>query len=504
MAFELDIIEQLVNGNLAPWLFPQESEIQKYWQEYLQAELSQATQQVHVRFIQQDNQWIIHHVDAHLFDRQQLPAFMQLQHQVQVPEVEGEILLDLLLARLSLDISSVSEWYHWQDEAGEVHLEAYVRVAWEDLSYEEQRFCFYQQLLEEQVQLAEQNIQDFVRTTASRQAAENFLQKHQQALLSFSEKLIENLGQDQPVFSSSGSYLLTDVLQLILQQVDRLSGFLLHEFTGLLDTDLPVPYSHIVLVMRKHQVLLEELSALVKDQIQDIALEKLLQEVLEAFSALTKQPTSLRQLYYWQTLLPHLNKLLKNQLNLEPEHYLTGLTAINFNHSGFLAWCQNLLEQEIAEEYTAQGKLDRLYYFQKQIRQVRPVTDLSFDPKQPSIKAQLSDWISEEIGYWQQKAENETIEKKQNQDIERIPTNMTVAQLALLLRLLKATDLLPEQNKAKMFRAFAQILLTQNQQEIAAESLKAKYHQPDESSILALKEKVKAMLDLLNDPSHWQ
>jgi hypothetical protein len=81
---------------------------------------------------------------------------------------------------------------------------------------------------------------------------------------------------------------------------------------------------------------------------------------------------------------------------------------------------------------------------------------------------------------------------------------MTVAQIALLLRLLQETELLPTHNKARMFRAFAQILLTHNQQEIAAESLKTKYHQPDESSLRVLKEKVKAMLHLLNEPTHWQ
>ena len=210
MAFELDIFEQLVNGNLAPWLFPQETNMQKHWQEYLQSGLSHATRQVHVRYRQQDGRWKISEIDFHLFDRQQLPAFLRLQQQVQVPEVEGETLLELLLDRLSLDKSSVSEWYHWQDETSEVQLEAYLRIAWESLSYEEQRYCFYQQLLTEQVQLAEQNMRDFVRNTTSRQTVENYLQKHQLALLRYADQLKDNLGSDQAAFTPPGSYLLTD------------------------------------------------------------------------------------------------------------------------------------------------------------------------------------------------------------------------------------------------------------------------------------------------------
>ena len=154
MAFELDIFEQVVGSNLAPWLFPQGSDLQKHWQDYLQNELTHATRQVHARFIQQDEQWNIREVNVRLFDRQQLPAFLQRQQEVQVPEVAGDILLDFLLSELSIERSSVSEWYHWQDETGEVQLEAYVRVAWEHLSFEEQRYCYFQQLLTEQVQMA--------------------------------------------------------------------------------------------------------------------------------------------------------------------------------------------------------------------------------------------------------------------------------------------------------------------------------------------------------------
>ena len=496
MAFELDTFEQIVNGNLAPWLFPQELNTQKHWKEYLQVELSNATRQVHTRFQQKDKQWIISEVDTHLFDLQQLPAFLRLQQQVQVPEVEGEVLLDLLLARLSLEKSSITEWYHWQDGTGKVQLEAYLRIAWESLSYEEQRYSFYQQLMAEQVQLTEQNMRDFVRNTAPRQAIDNYLQKHQQALVRFSDQLTENLGVDQAaLIKSSGSYLLTDVMRLILQQVDKLSAFLIQESTGYLDPDLPVPYSHKVLTLKQHQVLVEELSGLVKYQVKNTALQKLLQEVLDDFKALPQQPTSLRQLAYWQDFLPQLEKLLKGQSNPESEYYLTGLTAVNFNHPGFFSWCQNLIEQELAGQHTASVKLESLYYFQKQIRQVRPVTEHAFDIKQPTMQAQLSDWISEEIRYWQQVAENQS---NLSPEIERIPSNMTVAQMALLIRLLRESELLPEQNKAQMFRTFSQLFLSHKGEEFSAHSLRGKYFQQNDHTIAIMRERLIEMLDFLD------
>ena len=504
MAYELDILEQVISGTLAPWLFPQERDLQKHWQDYLRTELTHATRQVHAHFLQQDEQWNIREVNARLFDRQQLPAFLQRQQEVQVPEVAGDILLELLLSEFSVDKSSVKEWYHWQDETGEVQLEAYVRVAWQHLSFEEQRYCFFQQLLVEQVQLATQNMRDFVHAQSARQAVEKYLQQHQQALLRYAEQIADNLGENQPVFSISSNYLLTDVLRLIIQQLDRLSVFLIREFSEYLDPGLPAPYSHKVLLLNEQQVLVEELSEFIQQQIEDAALQSLLQEVISTFKALSQQPTSLRQLTYWQVFLPHLNELLNSQAD-QPDHqteyYLTGLTAINFNHPGFYAWGIYYLEQELAEQQTTAGKLDTLCYFQKQIRQVRPVTEHSFDVEQLSLQAQLSDWVSEEIRYWQQMAENQS---NPITEVERIPTNMTLAQMALLIRLLQETDLLPKKNKARTFRAFSQVLLSHKQQPIAAESLKTKYHQPDESSIRVLKEKVKAMLDLLNEPSHWQ
>ena len=500
MAYALDILEQIIDGNLAPWLFPEETEKQALWQEYLQTPLSQATRQIHASFGKKTDhaQLDVQNVDIRLLDRRQPPAFVQLEHQVQQPTVSGEVLLDQLIEQLSLDPSTLQQWYHWQDEAGFLHLEAYVQVNWENLSFEEQRFSFFQQVLAEKGLLFEEKLKTYVHQSPSRLAVEKYMQDHQKALLRFCEKLIEQLGADQSVYGFSHGYLLTDVARLILHRVEKLMAFLIQQYAEYLDQDTPVPYTHKVLMLSQHKVLLEELSVLVSDQVLDAALQRLLQEVLSTFKALPQLPASLRQLAYWQLFLPQLENLLKDKTLLTDEaqeYYLLGLSAINFNQSDFIAWGIALIEQEISYQESTAGKLAQLYYFQKRLRQVRINTELSFDAAQKDAPTQFLGWITEEISYQQNQA---TQAPALSASQERIPTNMTVAQLALLLRLLRESELLPEQNKARMFRAFSQLLLSHKGEEISPDSLRGKYFQHDEHTMSIMRERLIEMLDFLD------
>jgi len=128
-------------------------------------------------------------------------------------------------------------------------------------------------------------------------------------------------------------------------------------------------------------------------------------------------------------------------------------------------------------------------------RQVRPVIEHAFDIKQPAMQAQLSDWISEEIPYWQQLASNQS---KQGEEVERIPTNMTVAQMALLIRLLRESELLPEQHKSQMFRAFSQLFLSHKGEIFSAHSLRGKYFEQNDHTIAIMRERLIEMLDFLD------
>jgi len=336
VSYELNIIHQVVQGNLSPLYFPTETSRQAQFYQHLLKVPETCTKQVHARFVLSDKlPPSIETIDVRLLDHHHPPVFVTLEHNVQMNNKQlGEVLLNKVLQQLSLPTESVTEWYHWQDENGQVHLELYADYALDTLSFEEKRYHFYQRLFIEQVNVIQQKMLQYVHEAPSRKKAQKYVQDHQQALLTYAAQLNKHLeNTDLEVYSFSGDYILPDVFRHIFLHLQGLIAFIEQQFSQYL-----------------------------------------------------------------------------NLANTAPRH------------------------------------------------------DVS---------------LSE----------------------EKIKTSLSVAQLALLVRLFKEVDIFPEQNQNNIFRRLSGILSSTNQEAISDTSMKAKYYQHDRHTIEVLKDKVIAMLNYLNQIS---
>ena len=75
--------------------------------------------------------FVIHTLQVQLINPYESPTFQNPNHPVEVyPEQEilsGEALLVQVLEHLALSREAVLDWYHWQDEQQQLHLELYAR-----------------------------------------------------------------------------------------------------------------------------------------------------------------------------------------------------------------------------------------------------------------------------------------------------------------------------------------------------------------------------------------
>ena len=113
----------------------------------------------------------------------------------------------------------------------------------------------------------------------------------------------------------------------------------------------------------------------------------------------------------------------------------------------------------------------------------------------PSLKDQINGWIDEEVKFLENghllykptTAENES----------KIHTTLSVAKLALLLRLLVIDKIIINRTVAPMLRVAAKIFTTLQKEDISFGSMETKYHTPDKATINAVKDMLFKWINIL-------
>ncbi|MEJ7736994.1 MAG: hypothetical protein WKF97_06170 [Chitinophagaceae bacterium] len=86
--------------------------------------------------------------------------------------------------------------------------------------------------------------------------------------------------------------------------------------------------------------------------------------------------------------------------------------------------------------YLCSRRAVTLRFEQKTINQLRTRLNYHFSANMPSLKEQVNQWIEEEIKFLENDSVPETPSKNQIQPEDKIHTSLSVAKLALLLRLM--------------------------------------------------------------------
>jgi len=245
VSYELNIIHQVVQGSLSPIYFPIEIAGQAQFYQHLLEVPETCTKQIHARIGQSTEIPLsIEELEVRLLDHHHPPVFVTLDHNVQMNDKQlGEELLNKVLEQLSLRIESVTEWYHWQDEDQQVHLELYANYSLDSLGFEEKRYHFYQRLFIEQVNTIQQRMLQHIHQSSSRKKAQKYVQDHQHTLLTYAAQVLRHLGDtDLQMHTFSGDYSLPDVFKSLFLSLQGLIGFIEQQFSQYLNLAKIVPY----------------------------------------------------------------------------------------------------------------------------------------------------------------------------------------------------------------------------------------------------------------------
>jgi hypothetical protein len=164
------------------------------------------------------------------------------------------------------------------------------------------------------------------------------------------------------------------------------------------------------------------------------------------------------------------------------------LINYNFNSTGFIDYETSLIKNKLNVENSIDENIALLKTEQFRIAQLKDRPGVGYELNQPAVKKQLTEWVIEKI-----KNEEFTKLKRKDKDLQidpesKIQTSLSVAKLAVLIRLLVADKIIINKSVAPMLRTIAKLFTTLQKDDISFGSMETKYHAPDKATLNIMKE----------------
>jgi len=193
-----------------------------------------------------------------------------------------------------------------------------------------------------------------------------------------------------------------------------------------------------------------------------------------------------------------LKELLSQKVIQSTQSIKEALYYINYNEDNFVTYEYEWLKELTNELPTNQEKIVALRFEQKKINQLSLKSNRCYNPNMPPLKDQINGWIDEEVKFLENIQLPEKVGNKLNENEDKIHTSLSVAKLAVLLRLLVIDKIIINRTVAPMLRVAAKIFTTLQADDISFGSLETKYHAPDKATINAVRDMLFKWINILN------
>lgn len=165
--------------------------------------------------------------------------------------------------------------------------------------------------------------------------------------------------------------------------------------------------------------------------------------------------------------------------------------------SAFGYYTHHITEQLNTLE-TKNEKQERLMVLRKEITQAPVKPDVHYHPKIPSLRAQLLTFLSEELKIMESTASPPPSKAVLPAGDFRLRTELSVSQLACLLKTLLDNRIITNPNVSELLRFFAQNIVTKRAEAISFDSLRAKYYNIESGTREATRQVLQALAKSLS------
>lgn len=298
-----------------------------------------------------------------------------------------------------------------------------------------------------------------------------------------------------------------DMLQEILIGLEQ-------HFPECLSPDLPLPFSYAVRAREQLWVRLTELEVLLSRQELDGTLQELVFRPVKDFLLNTEERLNFRALAYIRELLSQL--YITGTLKMVPPDKFhlqvhSILLHLNFNAIEYYLYCISRLRAWLKGYPHLRGRIACLTWFIKEVKSI-PLKgrEVALYPSGSPIAGQLYAWMEEERIFLQNVYEESIGQpalfqrRKENEGTadalaEKLQTNLTVSQLALMLRIYIEEGIIKCTSLQQVLFFMTGFMKVRKPGTIGEESFEVKYYNPSLSTITACKSWLSRLTERLND-----
>jgi len=317
-----------------------------------------------------------------------------------------------------------------------------------------------------------------------------YVKVNQTLLIRILDKLFE-YGQTRPL--NENRLLLYNTISQHLQcTLDFVEDF----FGNYFDRNEKLPESYICIAKENIKRQVKQLKQILsKQESIDTFLTNLILESIQLLLSDESIIITYSRLSYHKVLL---NELLSQKAIQTSQGVREVLYYLNYNEDSLITYEYEWLKELTTELPTNQEKIAALQFEQKIINQLPLKPNCCYNPNMPSLKKQINGWIDEEVKFLENVQLPEKVADKLNENEDKIHTSLSVAKLAVLLRLLVIDKIIINRTVAPMLRVAAKIFTTLQKDDISFGSLETKYHAPDKATINAVKDLLFKWINILN------
>jgi hypothetical protein len=276
----------------------------------------------------------------------------------------------------------------------------------------------------------------------------------------------------------------------------RLTSHLVRSYTDLLDPDLLLPGVYCRHWLQRNAHRLDKLQQRTGMLPVDPSLKTLLQDHLDQYrhgAGYTRY--TLRALQYLQVFGERLEQFVLDKP--DPEQQLHELLfELNFNHLGYLS-CYRDQTRRALTGLSEEQKLSFLRAELSRLNAKPEQTRYRYHPDWPSVRTMFSRYITEEINLQEQQRAAFPLSGDPSCP-EKLSLDLSVAQLAFLIRLFYEEGLFVTANLSLIFRFFARNFSSKKQAHISAGSLSKEFYGLSQISAAIMRDKFTKMISRIN------
>jgi hypothetical protein len=195
------------------------------------------------------------------------------------------------------------------------------------------------------------------------------------------------------------------------------------------------------------------------------------------------------------------HNMLVNELLLEKHTTAKAINFIlyylNFNEPEFIMYQFQHFKKMVDLLSAHKEKIALLRLEQKRLNQIPVKANSNYSSQNPPLLMQINSWINEEVKYWEYGFYHNPTGEGGTEYDSKIQTSLSVAKLALIIRLLVVDKIIINRTIAPMLRVVCKIFTTLQKDEISSGSLETKYHNPDKATIQNVRDMLFKWINIL-------